>query len=351
MTSSELSKKILDTEKIIIGLSAKESSSHKDELEKLVNITKYKEELGQLKEQKIVHIEKTIDSLNILKDRFEYRLYEDTYEDAEQLFYLEEAMEQLTEYESKFSEKEDFLLDSFDSDNYLKSLESGEMPKDNSDDKAQHRLFVDMDGTLAEFKYVNYQEQLFEEGYYANLRPHKNVLEAVRSLINNSDIEVFILSAYLTDSKYALNEKNEWLDKYLPEIKNNHRIFVPCGTDKKAAISNLTDKDFLLDDYTVNLLDWTPPGKGIKLINNLNHTKGTWKEDCLRFERSSDDIACLINNVITGKTRIYDTKVNYDSQHPVLKSPNNSLEITQDMSDFINNSSNDEISVHRRSRR
>ena len=63
MTSSELSKKILDTEKIIIGLSAKESSSHKDELEKLVNITKYKEELGQLKEQKIVHIEYPVEHL------------------------------------------------------------------------------------------------------------------------------------------------------------------------------------------------------------------------------------------------------------------------------------------------
>ena len=193
--------------------------------------------------------------------------------------------------------------------------------------KTRHRLFVDMDGTLAEFKYVTYQEQLFEEGYYANLRPHNNVLEAVKNIINDdTDIEVFILSAYLTDSQYALDEKNEWLNKYLPEIDNSHRLFVPCGTDKKEAIDDLSESDFLLDDYTVNLLDWTPPGKGIKLINNLNHTNGTWKEDCVRYERSPEDIRCLIKNVVTGRTRIYDTKISYDSKHPVLKAPYKTIE-------------------------
>ena len=34
----------------------------------------------------------------------------------------------------------------------------------------------------------------------------------------DNDFDVYILSAYLTDSRYALEEKNAWLDKYLPEL-------------------------------------------------------------------------------------------------------------------------------------
>ena len=187
------------------------------------------------------------------------------------------------------------------------------------EEKPKHRLYVDMDGTLAEFKIVSYQEQLFEKGYFANLKPHECVVDAIKDIIsNNSNIEVFVLSAYLTDSEYALNEKNEWLDRYIPEIKSDHRVFVPCGTDKKEAIQNLTTNDFLLDDYTVNLLDWVPPGKAIKLINNINHTHGTWKEDCIRYDRPSEDISGLICDVISGNTHAYDTKYGYDKNHPVI---------------------------------
>ena len=35
------------------------------------------------------------------------------------------------------------------------------------------RLFVDMDGTLAKWNEVQYEEQLLEEGYYRNLKPNQ----------------------------------------------------------------------------------------------------------------------------------------------------------------------------------
>ena len=44
------------------------------------------------------------------------------------------------------------------------------------------RLFVDMDGTLAEFKQVDALESLYEEGYFRSLKPQENVVEAIRSL-------------------------------------------------------------------------------------------------------------------------------------------------------------------------
>ncbi len=178
-----------------------------------------------------------------------------------------------------------------------------------------HRLFVDMDGTLAEFKPVTYEEQLFEKNYFANLKPFKNVVNAVREIIKNSDdIEVFILSAYLTDSKYALDEKNEWLDRYVPEIDAAHRLFVPCGSDKREAIENLCQDDYLLDDYTVNLIQWDPPGSAIKLINDINHTHRTWDKDCIRYDRDQDNMAAMIKGVISGELNCYDDRERFDNR-------------------------------------
>lgn len=140
------------------------------------------------------------------------------------------------------------------------------------------RYFIDMDGTLAKWNRVDYFERLYEEGYYKNLLPMNNVVEAVRKLIDEGE-DVYSLSAYLTDSKYALDEKNEWLNEHLPEIDHKHRIFVPYGADKSQFIENgINENDYLLDDYTQNLLQWEQSnGTGVKLLNDINHTKGTWQ--------------------------------------------------------------------------
>ena len=165
-------------------------------------------------------------------------------------------------------------------------------------EKKKTRLFVDMDGTLAEFRIVDTLETLYEEGYFFNLRPHENVVEAVnRIVLENEDIEVFILSAYLTDSDYALGEKNAWIDRYLPEIDRKHRIFVPCGTDKASAI-DLREDDFLLDDYTINLNAWEPPAKGIKLVNAINDTHKSWKSERVRFDDPAKVLKARIENII-----------------------------------------------------
>lgn len=138
------------------------------------------------------------------------------------------------------------------------------------------RLFVDMDGTLAVFQPTKNLETLYEKGYFANLRPMERVLDGVKQfIVRHPEVEVYILSSYLSDSQFALEEKNSWLDKYLPEIKNDHRIFPPCGMDKKDFVpGGITELDYLLDDYTLNLNQWEPPAKGIKLLNGINHTRG-----------------------------------------------------------------------------
>lgn len=174
----------------------------------------------------------------------------------------------------------------------------------------RQRLFVDMDGTLAVFKPVDEMETLYEEGYFKTLAPQRNVVEAVRKIITeHPDIEVNILSAYLSDSQYALQEKNEWLDRYLPEIDREHRVFVPCGTDKKEGIRDgIRKTDFLLDDYTKNLNEWQPPARGIKLLNGINHTRGSWAFDRLSHDRESASLASAILSIMREEKQIFDDK-------------------------------------------
>lgn len=174
---------------------------------------------------------------------------------------------------------------------YLPNMECG---------TGRTRLFIDMDGTLAVFTPVDEMETLYQEGYFLNQKPHENVVEGVRLLMTEyKDIDVYILSSYLTDSKYALNEKNEWLDRYLPEIDTKHRIFVPYGKNKADWIEGGIDKnDYLLDDYTKNLHAWAEKGSSIKLLNAINGSRGTWNGDKIRFDRSPENFTHGITNAI-----------------------------------------------------
>lgn len=172
------------------------------------------------------------------------------------------------------------------------------------------RLFLDLDGTAAEFKQVDTLETLYEKGYFLNLKPNQGVLDAVHSIIaSRPDIQVYVLSSVLSDSKYALEEKNAWIDRYLPEIDAEHRIFPPCGEDKKEFIpQGVRSTDFLLDDYTHNLTLWEPPARGIKLLNGINHTNGTWKSDALRFDKSPEQLAKDILQIMDGGEHIIDER-------------------------------------------
>lgn len=163
------------------------------------------------------------------------------------------------------------------------------------------RLFVDMDGTLAEWRKISFdgfcseefstmsmQEKLnkvlYSPGYFSSLKEYDHVVRAIDSLIdksNGSSIEVYVLSCCLPDKDGVSprQQKNEWLDKHLPGIDQAHRIFVPDGESKtKYVPGGIKAGDFLLDDYTKNLVEWESSGKGvgIKLLNEVNSTNGKW---------------------------------------------------------------------------
>lgn len=171
----------------------------------------------------------------------------------------------------------------------------------------KRRLFIDMDGTLAEFRHVNMLETLYEPGYFSNLKPQQNVLHAAKNLSARGDVEVYVLSAYLSDSPYAWAEKNMWLDRYLPEVEAGHRLFIPCGADKRECIpGGIRPGDYLLDDYTHNLTQWEASARGIKLLNGINHTHGTWTHDRVWYGREPADLTEKIMDIVQERGHVYD---------------------------------------------
>ena len=166
------------------------------------------------------------------------------------------------------------------------------------------RLFLDLDGTAAVFQKVDTLETLYEKGYFLNLEPNQNVVDAIRLIIrNHPEIEVYVMSSVLSDSKYALSEKNQWIEKYLPEIDEKHRIFPSCGENKLDYIpGGVRETDLLLDDYTHNLTLWEPPARGIKLLNGINHTRETWRGNRLRYDKAPEELAeNIVDIALNGK--------------------------------------------------
>ena len=144
------------------------------------------------------------------------------------------------------------------------------------------RLFIDMDGTLAKFHdEVNYLERMWEPGFFRNLQPFDNMIYAVKEFISqHPDVEVFILSSKIIgEPPYCEMEKNDWLDKYLPEVDAAHRLFPSVGTPKASSVEGgITEEDYLLDDYNKSLREWEAAGgSAIKCHNNINqHGLGTY---------------------------------------------------------------------------
>lgn len=105
-----------------------------------------------------------------------------------------------------------------------------------------------------------------------------------------------------------MEEKNKWIEFYLPEIDLAHRIFPPCGEDKKKYIPTKEEEsekscNFLLDDYTKNLTLWESPYVGIKLLNNINNTHGTWKGKKVPYDMHPPLLAEQIAKIIKGDQR------------------------------------------------
>ena len=152
------------------------------------------------------------------------------------------------------------------------------------------RIFFDMDGVLAEYRQVPVEEYL-RKGYFAELAPRAEALQALADLAQDPRYEVHTLSAVFAENPYAEDEKREWLQRHLPEqaLRNLTSLFCFCGESKADAVpGGVRPTDILIDDHNANLLDWQRQGVAIKMLNGINDRHGSWKG--LRAGGSSREI-------------------------------------------------------------
>ena len=183
------------------------------------------------------------------------------------------------------------------------------------------KIYIDMDGTIARFHDENlYLERMFEKGFFAGLKPFDNAVEAIKHIIDNHpNVDVYVLSATIT-TPYCLAEKNAWLDKYLPNIDKDHRIFTSLNVPKSEAIGHqLTDKDILIDDYNKNLLEWEKAGgSSVKAKNNINHRGlygALWNGELIDVTDTADSIVERLTEIIVSREKgIEENRYNEDDE-------------------------------------
>lgn len=142
------------------------------------------------------------------------------------------------------------------------------------------KIFIDLDGTLANFNVPNALSRFDKEpGFFLKLKPLEDMGEIDKMSIEGN---IFILSA--SPNLTADIDKMRWVQKYLPNIPYYNIIICRVGENKAHCVRRklgtpIDDTCILLDDYTKNLIEWEQAGgKGIKRITSIadNSTK-KWK--------------------------------------------------------------------------
>lgn len=126
-----------------------------------------------------------------------------------------------------------------------------------------------------------------ERGFFTNLKPEKNVLKGIKKLIKKHEksFEFYTLTNYSKVNSNEQSEKNILLEKYIPEIPRENRLFVPEGESMEDYIPNgIQITDVLVDDYAENLNKWKGKGGiGVQVLNGKNNDDEKWsgaKIDC-----------------------------------------------------------------------
>ena len=114
------------------------------------------------------------------------------------------------------------------------------------------KVFVDMDGVVADY-------DMGTDLDYSIKRPLYNNIKQIEEISHYDNIELYILS--VTRHNDGINQKQVWLDKYMPFIKKENRIILSReNNDMKRSRYIKTEylKEIVSDEYKIILIDDDP---------------------------------------------------------------------------------------------
>lgn len=113
------------------------------------------------------------------------------------------------------------------------------------------RIYIDMDGVVADYDVLSYEEHKTEADVYLNKRPIKTIIDILEKVSTIENVELFILSVARKESQ--INGKLKWLEKNMPFIdKKNVNIISRDNNEYKSAVS--LKKQFLIDNNDPNYI-------------------------------------------------------------------------------------------------
>lgn len=154
-------------------------------------------------------------------------------------------------------------------------------------------IFFDMDGTLVKWE-DSHIDDVMAPGFFQHKHPVMSMVEAARILIRRG-YPVCSLSKVIGGTT-AAEDKDAWINKFLPEISKERRFYVPYENPDKNALAlegGIKPYYLLIDDSThYGLSGWK--GIGIKVDNGINNTNRSWKGYMLSSQSDPEKIADTI---------------------------------------------------------
>ena len=117
------------------------------------------------------------------------------------------------------------------------------------------KIYLDMDGTIVECLFDK-DDSYKKEGAYLKKEPIIPVMDQIEKINNTlKNVEINILSC--SRDKKMSKEKNEWIDKNIPYIKKNNRIFLEKKdpTEDRNKVKGEYIKKHILQDEVAILID------------------------------------------------------------------------------------------------
>lgn len=154
------------------------------------------------------------------------------------------------------------------------------------------KIYCDMDGFLAKWNPEASIEEVTAPGYFTNREMETKVADAMKMMIRDG-YDVQILTSVFNDD-HSRKEKIRWLEINCPFFDTRKVNFCVYGENKSESVA-ASAEDILIDDFTPNLKEWT--GIGIKFLNGINGTKGTWDGYTVSVNSSASVLASTIEAI------------------------------------------------------